>query len=95
MGSGHLFQLHEGRFTRHTISNFAERLRAHQHGLPGVSTYRLRASWIVSHLNDGTPLDVLRQAAGTKTMQALLRYERWVLPAEPARGRAALRGKSR
>jgi len=95
VGDGHLFRLQGGRFNRYTIANFAERLRVHQHELPGLSTYRLRASWIVAHLNDGTPLDFLSAAAGTKTLQALLRYEHWVDPTEPARGRSALRGKSR
>jgi hypothetical protein len=94
-GAGHLFRLHEGRFTRHTIANFVERLGPHLHGAPRLSTYRLRASWIVDHLNGGTPLDALRVAAGTKTLQALLRYEHWVDPTEPGRGRAALRGTSR
>lgn len=45
------------------------------------STQRMRATWLVHHLSTGTPMQDLLAAAGLQSMDALVRYERFLPPA--------------
>lgn len=42
------------------------------------TTQRMRATWIVEQLTVGTPMHQLLQAAGVKSMDALVRYEKFL-----------------
>lgn len=44
---------------------------------------RLRATWIVHHLTLGTPIDLLMDAAGLKSLRPITRYLKFVPPADP------------
>jgi len=48
------------------------------------STQRMRATWLVHHLATGTPMQDLLGAAGLQSMDALVRYERFLPPATTA-----------
>lgn len=48
------------------------------------STQRMRATWLVHHLSTGTPMQDLLAAAGLQSMDALVRYERFLPPATTA-----------
>ncbi|WP_123955388.1 site-specific integrase [Frondihabitans sp. 762G35] len=65
------------------ISNFVARSRTL--GLHPQSQ-RMRATWIVRHLDAGTPLRVLTKAAGLESLDALARFERFItdIPADTA-----------
>lgn len=72
-----------------SITNFVARSR----GL-GVKPLgqRMRATWIVHHLQRATPVVVLMQAAGIESLEALTRYVQFLeRPSEDA-ARAMLRG---
>ncbi|TDL45284.1 hypothetical protein [Microbacterium oleivorans] len=47
------------------------------------STQRMRATWLVQHLMVGTPMQDLLSAAGLTSMDALVRYEKFLPPAAP------------
>lgn len=47
------------------------------------TTQRMRATWLVEHLANGTPMQDLLAAAGLKSMDALVRYERFLPPPSP------------
>jgi integrase len=51
---------------------------------------RLRATWIVRHLNAGTPVVPLLRAAGVESLEALTRYVRFTRPIDEAEARAML-----
>jgi integrase len=70
------------------ISNFVR--RGNNAGLR-PQTQRMRATWIVRHLNAGTPLSVLVAAAGLESLDALARFERFATPVPPDRAERALR----
>jgi integrase len=57
-----------------------------------VSSQRLRATWIVTHLTAGTPVVPLMQVAGVDSLEALTRYVRYVPQIDPARSRQWLQG---
>lgn len=44
---------------------------------------RMRATWLVEHLSAGTPMQDLLAAAGLQSMDALVRYERFLPPPSP------------
>lgn len=44
---------------------------------------RMRSTWLVEHLTAGTPMQDLLAAAGLKSMDALVRYERFLPPPSP------------
>lgn len=44
---------------------------------------RMRATWLVEHLSLGTPMQDLLWSAGLKSMDALVRYERFLPPPSP------------
>lgn len=48
------------------------------------STQRMRATWLVHHLSTGTPMQDLLAAAGLQSMDALVRYERFLPPVTTA-----------
>lgn len=48
------------------------------------STQRMRATWLLLHLAVGTPMQDLLSAAGLASMDALVRYERFLPPPAPA-----------
>lgn len=72
------------------ISNFVGRSR-NRDVLP--QTQRLRATWIVHHLDASTPLAALVDAAGVESLEALTRYLGFVRPVSPTTSRAALMGR--
>lgn len=47
------------------------------------STQRMRATWLVHHLSIGTPMQDLLYTAGLVSMDALVRYERFLPPPSP------------
>ncbi len=47
------------------------------------SVQRMRATWLVEHLTAGTPMQDLLWWAGLKSMDALVRYERFLPPPSP------------
>ena len=51
-------------------------------GIP-PSAQRMRATWLVEHLTAGTPMQDLLAAAGLQSMDALVRYERFLPPPSP------------
>jgi hypothetical protein len=65
------------------ISNFVARSRV---ATIHPQTQRMRATWIVRHLDAGTPLLVLTRAAGLESLDALARFERFVaeIPSDTA-----------
>lgn len=71
------------------VSNFVSRSRSRDL-LPQAQ--RLRATWIVHHLDAGTPLAAVLEAAGIESLEALTRYLKFVRPVEPSLFREALMG---
>ncbi|UWD79221.1 hypothetical protein [Curtobacterium flaccumfaciens] len=70
------------------ISNFVA--RGHSGGMK-PTTQRMRATWIVRHLDAGTPLPALVQAAGLESLDALARFERFAQPIPAATAARYLR----
>lgn len=62
-------------FHRNTVLTFVQ--RAMGAGL-APSTQRMRATWLVRRLAEGTPMQDLLFQAGVKSMNALVRYERFL-----------------
>lgn len=60
-----------------------------------VSVQRLRATWIVTHLNAETPVQALLSASGIETLGALGRFYDYVPAVEAKRARAALTMRAR
>jgi integrase len=71
------------------ISNFVARSRS-----LGIrpQTQRMRATWLVRHLELGTPVVPLLQSAGLDSLEALTRYVRFVRPLDPTELREVLSG---
>jgi hypothetical protein len=59
------------------ITNFVN--RGYSGGLR-PSSQRMRATWIVCHLNARTPLNVLSTAAGLESIDALARFQPFMHP---------------
>lgn len=53
-------------------------------------TQRLRATWLVAHLDAGTPTVLLLPAAGLTSLESLSRYTRFLAPIQEPAARAAL-----
>lgn len=51
-------------------------------GMP-PTVQRMRSTWLVEHLTVGTPMQDLLAAAGLRSMDALVRYERFLPPPSP------------
>lgn len=60
-----------------------------------VNVQRLRATWIITHLNAHTPVQALLDAAGLETLGALGRFYDHVPPMEAKAARAALTMRAR
>lgn len=58
----------------------------------GPNSQRMRATWLVQHLNAGTPIGVLKEAAGLADLKALTRYLPFANPVPGVTARRALRG---
>ena len=80
-----MFRPGHAKFYPNLISNFVSRGRWSE-VLP--QTQRLRATWIVRHLDAGTPIAPLIAAAGVDSLEAMTRYVRFLVPvAEPEANR--------
>lgn len=73
---------------RNLIANFIG--RSHVVGVKPKSQ-RLRATWIVRHLDAATPVVPLMQAAGIESLEAMTRYVRFVREVDDGEARARLR----
>ena len=65
---------------KNIISNFVS--TSMPDGIP-PSVQRMRSTWLVEHLTAGTPMQDLLAAAGLQSMDALVRYERFLPPPSP------------
>lgn len=74
---------------RNFVTNLVDRGADSAHG---PKTTRMRATWLVHHLNAGTPVGVLMNAAGLDSLKALTRYLEFTEPVAGDVGRRALRG---
>jgi integrase len=74
---GDRFAFREGHTSNYDnlISNFVSRSRS-EGVLP--QTQRMRATWVVHHLQNGVPLAQLLRASGVESLDALNRYMRFV-----------------
>jgi len=74
-------------FYPNLISNFVDR------GHPTrvrLTTQRLRATWIVHHLDAGAPVGALVEAAGVESLEAFSRYLRFIAPQSRGQYRSVL-----
>lgn len=76
-------------FYPNLVSNFVD--RGHPTRLR-LTTQRLRATWIVYHLEAGTPVVALMEAAGVWSLEAFTRYAPFVTHPEPTVIRSVLSG---
>lgn len=60
-----------------------------------LSTNRMRATWLVGHLNAGVPLAAILQAAGLDSVSSLARYQKYLTPVTAEDLRDALRARAR
>ncbi|MEV5573430.1 hypothetical protein AB0L06_25590 [Spirillospora sp. NPDC052269] len=89
---GHLFRPTATARGGNLITNFTA--RAHwQPGVPPLKTSRLRATWLVTLIDDGVPLDVIVAAAGLETLHSLTRLLPHARPTAPADAALLLRGR--
>ncbi|MER7797483.1 hypothetical protein [Microbacterium sp. NPDC096154] len=66
-------------YTKNTVVDLVRRAQ----GGSTVTTQRMRASWIVDRLVEGTPMQELVTAAGVRSLDAFVRYEQYLpRPAE-------------
>lgn len=72
------------------VSRFVDRLP--RGDAPKLSTQRLRATWMVRHLEAGVPIDALASAAGVGP-ERLVRYVRSMRPVDPRTADRWLRGE--
>ncbi len=61
-------------------------------GTPRLNLARCRATWILDHLNRGTPIAVIRDALGTNGIAAIERVLAYVDPVDDTTRAALLRG---
>jgi hypothetical protein len=77
---------------RHNITSTALSRMVADSSLPPLVPGRLRSTWLLTHLEQRTPLTVLMPAAGLKTVRPLEDLLSYAAPLSPAQARAALRG---
>lgn len=58
----------------------------------GPNTQRMRATWLLTHMNQGTPLLALLDASGLDSLEALTRYVRFLDPTASDQRDRMLRG---
>lgn len=75
---------------RNLITDFVSRSR----GKVGLQARRMRTTWIVHHLNSGTPTIALLDAAGVQTLEAFDRFVRFAEPGKWRDVRAKMRGSA-
>jgi integrase len=82
------FRENHGNYYPNLIANFIDRSQ-----VVGVKpqSQRLRATWIVRHLDAATPVVPLMRAAGIESLEALTRYVRFVRERDGDEVRARLR----
>ncbi len=95
-GTGPLFRPDaEGRGGRNGVSNLVARARSGcDPRLPVLSPQRMRATWLVRHLDAGVRADALLKAAGLDSLAVLGRYLPSVRPLTTAQVLAELAGAS-
>jgi hypothetical protein len=89
-GGGLVFRPERARAVGSHVSRFVERLP--RGDAPKLSTQRLRATWVVRHLEAGIPINVLAAAAGVGP-ERLARYVRSMRTVDPASAGRLLRGE--
>lgn len=92
-GDRFLFRVERETCAKNTISNYVTKF-AKPELCPPLSAQRCRATWIVQHLTDRTPVAVLIAAAGVDTLHALSRYLVFVLDMSDEEKVSYLRGHS-
>jgi integrase len=75
---------------RNLITDFVSRAN----GKVALQARRMRATWLVHHLEAGTPLVLLLAAAGLSSPEALDRFLKFVRPIDPLSAQAQLRDAS-
>jgi hypothetical protein len=88
---GLLFRPDRTRVVGSHVSRFVERLP--RGDAPKLSTQRLRATWVVRHLEAGAPINVLAAAAGVGP-ERLVRYVPSMHPVDAVSADRLLRGES-
>lgn len=86
IAAGYVFRQNRSSLNHNLITDFVSRDSAR---LP-LTTRRMHATWIVNHLEAGTPLVPLLRAAGLSSPEALDRFLRFV-PVTPSTDRLVLR----
>lgn len=74
---------------RNLVSNIVDRGEAPERG---PQSQRMRTTWLVRHLTENVPVNVLVDAAGLQGLDGLTRYLRFLPAHKPGTVRAALRG---
>lgn len=74
---------------RNFVSNLVDRGVASG---DGPQTNRMRATWLVHHLNSRTPAGLLMEAAGLDSLKGLTRFLPFVEPIDEVAARSLLRG---
>jgi hypothetical protein len=93
LGSGRLlFRTNRTGPSRNLVTDFTAKCSPH---VPGVSSQRLRGTWITGHLAARTPVVPLIEAAGVTSLEAITRYLRFLPEVDPVEARARLRGDLR
>jgi hypothetical protein len=86
-GQRPLFRSQRTKIQRNDIARFCERLNWAD--APALSVHRLRVSWIVEHLEAGTPLAVLSRTAGVGAT-SIARYAQYAATVSTGRSRELL-----
>ncbi len=87
-----LFRADRQKTHRHLVANFVDKSVACE--IP-VSSQRMRATWLVTHMAAHVRVDALMMAAGVSSLEALTRYVQFLPPSDGSWHRRALRGRSR
>ncbi len=89
VGDGWLFRPGSRSHNPNYVGNFLGRSLDCGHGRPQLQ--RLRATWLVTHLDAGTHAVALLEAAGVESLEALTRYLQFVDRPDPLDSELALR----
>ncbi|GAC1439359.1 MAG: hypothetical protein NVSMB55_00560 [Mycobacteriales bacterium] len=81
VGTGSLFAAGtQGRLGKNALSNRVAAALALDPSVPKITGQRMRATWIVGHLDMGVRADALLPVAGLDDLGSLDRYLRWTRP---------------
>lgn len=83
----YVFRENHGKFYPNLVSNFVA--RSHVIG-PLPQTQRMRTTWVITHLERGTPVRSLMRAAGVESLEAFTRYVEFLAPPTEEKYRHAL-----